>query len=191
MAKYNESWVSIVNEALSKIGDAQIEDLQAGDNTTSFCNTLLTSALRKLFGLHNWNCVKKRVHLNALVESPTFGYLYQYQIPENFSKIVDITSEDYSLEGDRILSNDSSLDLVYIYLPEDATSINPSILRSALVTGLAAMLAIPLAGSNALANQLNNEFSVLVAEAKIQNDSKKEEKEEMSFGDGTLWINRR
>jgi hypothetical protein len=179
--------VSVVNESLSKIGDAQIEDLQAGDNTSAFCNALLASSLRKLFGLHNWNCVKKRMTLSPLVDAPNFGYSYQFQIPENFSKIVSISSVDYSLEGDKILSNETILDLVYIFLPEDATSINPSILRSALVTCLAAMLAIPLAGSNSLANRLNSEFVAIVSEAKIQNDNTTEISEEYVFGDGSFW----
>lgn len=187
MVTYNESWVSIANEALSKIGNDQIEDLQSGDNTSQFCNSLLTASIRKVFGMHNWNCLKTRVQLSPLVETPSFGYSYKFQLPENFTKIVEINVDDYTVEGDKILADSTLVELVYICLPEDATKISPSVLRSALVASLASSLAVPLAGSNSIANQLGNEFILLLAEAKIQNDGKPEISEEYISGDGTLW----
>lgn len=190
MVVYNESWVSLVNEALSRIGNSQIDSLSDSSNTVAFCNKLLPTAIRTVFGLHNWNCAKKRIQLPPLTERPDFGYNYMFQLPENFSKIIEINSSDYSIEGDKILANEDYLNLVYIKLPEDATEINPSILRAALVTCLAYNLATPLSGSSSITTQLYSEFSQLIAEAKIQNDAFLENDNEV-FGETPLWINER
>jgi hypothetical protein len=198
MIVYGESWVSITNEALSRIGSSQIDSLSGASIEVGFCNKLLPSAIRVIFGTHNWNCAKARTQLSPTTDIPTFGYDHYFQLPSNFSKVVEISSIDYKIEGDRILADDDIINMIYIFLPEDATEINPPILRSALVACLAYKLSTPLSGSNSLATQLYSEFSQMVTEAKTQNDALAKvieddvsENTEEIFGYTPLWINER
>lgn len=188
MIKYNKTWVSIANEALARIGDAQIDSLDSLENSAMFCNKLLPSAISMVFGSHNWNCSKKRVSLSMMSEVPAFGYGYTFKLPNDFSKSVSTSCFDFQIESDKLLTNDSFVNMVYIALPEDATTINPPILRSALVLCLAYLLATPLLGNTQTSNQLYNEFMVTLNNAKIQNDAKDIEE---VFGETPLWIEQR
>lgn len=184
---YQDTWVSISNQALARLGSKQITSLEDNDNTSKFCNTLLPLAVKNVFGTYNWNCAKSRVilsHIDPLSEeysAPPFEYLYYFELPVGFYKIVWISSENYKQEGNKILANDETIDLIYMKLPTEPTEINPPALRSAVIANLAYLLSKPLLGAENSASNLYQESMVYIQNAKIQ-DSNDIEIEEETFG---------
>ena len=191
--EYSNAWVDLVNEALARIGSDQITSLDDTTNTAMFCSNLLPSALRTVFGLHNWTCSITRALLTPVSdETPPFEFLYYYNLPTKYIRLIEISTSDYKIEGNRLLSNEESIQIVYTVLPEDPTTISPTLLRETVVALLAHKLSTPLTGSAQLANSIYSEFASLVAEAKIQNDISVNENayiDDLSNND--LWINRR
>lgn len=188
MIFYNKTWVSIANESLARLGTSQIDSLETSGSTETFCNQLLPATISMVFGTHDWNCARKRVSLSMSANIPAFGYAYQFTLPNDFSKAQDVSSLDYSIEGNQLLCNDEFVNMIYIALPEDASFIIPPMLRSAIVLCLAYMLCEPLTGSSTLTTQLYNEFSVALSNAKIQNDA---ENEQDVLGETLLWVDQR
>lgn len=84
------SQVEIANRALTKVGEARIlaltDDVEAARTITSVWGVLRDAELR----VRNWNFSITRSSLPALLAAPEFGYEYQYQLPANCIRVVQV-----------------------------------------------------------------------------------------------------
>jgi hypothetical protein len=84
------SQVEIVNRALVKIGEARItsmdDNVHAARTASAIWDTLRDSELRA----RNWNFAIVRDSLAALVDTPAFGFDYQYQLPSDCLRVVQV-----------------------------------------------------------------------------------------------------
>lgn len=84
------SQVQIANRALTKVGEARIlslsDDLEAARAISSVWDVLRDAEFR----IRNWNFTITRASLPALAATPDWGYAYQYQLPSDCIRVVQV-----------------------------------------------------------------------------------------------------
>ena len=136
------SEVSICNRALQLLG---ADTIIALTDDTSRARTMATAyqAVRDAeLERRKWRFAIKRVQLAALSTAPVFGYAYQYQVPNDYLRLIpggDLVSvadlSDYRtgssalyvVEGDKILTDlGAPLSIRYLARIEDSATFSPS-----------------------------------------------------------------
>lgn len=166
---YATSWVHICNIALSRIGTASISDLTDGSNQNAFyCNQLLPRAVEDVLGDYDWNCSRKRVSIAADSDAPAFGYDYQYTLPTDYLRIIEVDTgdEEYTIESGKILTDSETLNLIYIARPESPALLSSGV-RNAIAKMLAFLLTTPFTSNENLAVRVGNEAQIAIERAKI------------------------
>jgi hypothetical protein len=163
---YASSWVALANRALARLGSASIVSLDDGSSTAAYVRSLFPEAVLSVYGEYDWKSAKKRVELAPLATTPEYGYDYAYQLPSDFVRLVEVdTLDEYSPEGQTILSNDTSLNITYIARPDDPTKI-PGHIQHLLITKLAFLLSTPLTSNEGLSQRLMGEYMEATNRAK-------------------------
>ena len=167
------SKVEICNIALQNLGANKITSIT--DNTVEAieCNLRYDTARRALLAMHPWNFAIKRASLNADVTAPAFNYGYAFTLPSDFLALVmtkqeeqyqgaqpramnttqyveDVVSylsiDKYRIEGDKLVSYNSEVGIIYVADIEDEQSFSPSFV-DLLGRYLAALIAYKITGN--------------------------------------------
>lgn len=87
------SKIQICNRALSKLGAERItsldDDLKSARAMKSAYDSVLSAELRA----HNWNFSIRRAELAALSTAPVWGYSFQFALPNDFLKLIEIKDQ--------------------------------------------------------------------------------------------------
>ena len=156
-----ESVVEIANVALMHLGEPTISSLTEGTDAADVVNARWATTRDEVLRDHHWNFAIKRSVLTKLVAAPAFGYDNQYQLPtdylyalsidENFH-LKDIQYGDrfqYSIEGDRLLTDRDEVDLTYVRKETDPTKYDPLFVE-AVAAKLAMNISFRITGSSSL-----------------------------------------
>lgn len=167
---YANTWLEICNRALARIGKPILSDLSSGGDLALYCNTFLGEAIEYVFSSLEWNALRVRVELARSATDPVYGYAYAYTLPVDFITIVDVETdgEEYEIEGQYILTNATSVYILYIPRIE-TPNILPGYLKKCISTHLAFLLSTPLTVSDGLRQSLFQEDQ-LAMNAAIQAD---------------------
>lgn len=162
--------VDICNSALIKIGLERINNITDNNRRAIFCNDEYYKQRDYVLRAHPWNFATKRAELAQTTNTPLYEFDYEYQIPSDCLRIIDIEPpmNDYRIEGNKLLSNETSMFVRYISREED-TSLYDSNFADALAYKLAAELAYPLVQSQELMDRMNKRYKEIMAEAKSFN----------------------
>lgn len=94
------SIVSIFNRALNKLGDDRIllptDDVKSARTLNGMYPEVRDAELRSA----NWKFAIKRTSLPALAATPAWGYAYQYPLPADYLKMVQV-NDFYCRTGDK------------------------------------------------------------------------------------------
>lgn len=149
--------VSLANSALSKIGGGKIMALT--DNTPQgiLVNARFAAVRDAELTRNVWRFSVRRTSLAALSTAPSFGYLYQYQLPTDCLRLIvagqeapgldtqefrsDVDNLDYTIEGRNILTNLASP--LYIRYVTQVT--DPTLFDNSFAEAFASRLAYELA----------------------------------------------
>ena len=154
------SVVNICNSALNLIGASTISALTEDTKNARLCNQRYEPVRNRVFRGHNWNCLIKRVELAQNSTAPVMEYTYSYALPSNFLRVMKIhngTTDsiaadlDYKVEGKNIVTNQTTVYLVYVALDTDPNNYD-AYLREAISHQLAADLAYAITNNATLAN---------------------------------------
>lgn len=166
------SEVGICNSALTKIGAGRIVALDDGSKNANACAELYPKLRDDLLRRHAWNFACVRLKLARLAAAPAFGYAYAYQLPSDWLRTVAVYEDDagqalaeYRVEGRTILSSAEALYIVYVRAVGDPNDM-PSDFREALASMLACDLAVPIAQSSSLRQEMDQAFRDALARAK-------------------------
>lgn len=134
--------VAIANLALTKIGDLRITALSDNTKPAREINAVYGMLRDKLQRTYNWRFCVKRAALAADVATPVFDYSYQYSIPTDCLRVLQINAyypapdlsdlissggQEYVIEGGKILTRSSGvLNLRYLARIEDTTRFDSS-----------------------------------------------------------------
>jgi hypothetical protein len=168
--------VSIVNQALRRLGGTRITSLTDGSKNANAANDIYEDLRDELLRAHPWNFATTRVELARLAAAPAFGYGYNYSLPTDWLKTVSVHDNDAGAgaldfkeeteDTAKVLRTDAEhVYLRYVRRIIDANMMTPDF-RSALAYALARDLAIPIASSGALFDRMEIKASQILAFAK-------------------------
>ncbi len=167
----------ICNQALGKIGTKRINDL--ADTTDSKpeaiqCRLHYEPTRDALEESYNWVFNSDRATLSADAETPDFEWDYQFILPTDFlamrsiyeNRISNVNYRSYALEGDRLLTNESTMQIRYTKKVVNPTKFDPLFIKL-FVALLANELIVPLAGGDKhLAGKIEREIDKLESQVR-------------------------
>ena len=162
------SVVDICNGALNQLGASTIISLTEDSKNARLCNARYTQVRDSLFRSHPWNCLQKRVQLASDTATPAWGFSYQFTLPADCLRVLRIEDYDYDykIEGRKIVSNVSTMRILYIARIEDPNEYD-EILRETLSAALGADIAYAITSSNPVAQNMYNLFQEKLREARF------------------------
>lgn len=140
--------IEICNMALTLLGQDRIVSLAEDNENVRKLNAVYDPLLKEVLRAHPWNCATKRISLAMLAEVPVYEYAYTFQLPADYLKKVKVSNgttyiEDFKIERNKLLANESTVYLKYIFNNTDPSSYD-SAFASAFAARLAAELAFPI-----------------------------------------------
>ena len=135
------SVVSICNQALIALSANLITSITSSQKEAQLCNAVYDMSRRELLRKHPWNFAVKRQELAQSVTAPISDFLYQYTLPADCLRVLEVsTQQTYKIEGRSLLTNEQTIFLRYIYDNQ-----NPSTYDDAFVNVLSTFLAYKIA----------------------------------------------
>jgi len=131
--------VEICNLALVSLGADPIMEMGEDNENARKLNIIYEPTRKDLLRLHPWNFAIHRASLAQMATAPAFGYVYQYQLPSDYLRSIEINGQvkiDYVIENDHLLTDEETVELRYIFDAKD-----PTIFDSNFVALFAARLA--------------------------------------------------
>ena len=143
------STVDICNGALNQLGATTILSLTEDSKNARLCNSRYTQVRDAVFRSHPWNCLQERVELAQSTTTPAWGYSFKYDLPGDCLRLLRILDydSDHKVEGRSILSNNSSMKILYISRVTDPNQYDEN-LRETLSAALAADIAYAITSNN-------------------------------------------
>ena len=169
------SVVDICNSALNLLGASTISALTEDTKNARLCNQRYEPVRNRVFRGHNWNCLIKRVQLAANSTNPVIEYAKSYALPSDCLRVLKIhngttdsiaSDLDYKIEGKNIVTDETTVYLVYIALDTDPNNYDVY-LREAISHQLAADLAYAITNNATLANNYMTRADERLREARF------------------------
>lgn len=152
----------VCNLALALLGEQRIKELSEDTKEGRLCSIHFEQTRREVIQRHHWRDARKRASLARLVDGPAFGWLYQFQLPGDLIKIIEVRlgiemdtaapQRSWMIEGTKLLTNCESTAILYV---SDAPTVEMRpLLINAIATHLAAKMALSLTGDSRLQGAL-------------------------------------
>lgn len=172
--------VAIANLALTKLGDLRITSLTDNTKPAREINAIYGMLRDKLQRTYNWRFCVKRASLAADVATPTFDYSFQYSLPADCLRVLQINAyypapdlsdlissggQEYVIEAGKILTRSSgSLNLRYLSRISDPTKFDVAF-DEAFAALLAYNVCEALTQSDAKKNAALRDYRLCLTEA--------------------------
>lgn len=180
--------------ALDKLGASRIvnfENSNEGSPQAIKCRTHFEQTRDALIESHTWRFASGRKKLVQDTVDPDFEYENQFILPADYMVRKSVwsgngpqrTNFSYSLEGDRLLTNEGEINLRYIKRVTDPTKFNPLFIE-AFVLKLALKL-VSLAGANPkMSETIGRELDIIMPRVRA---SSRQETENIGRNDLRTW----
>lgn len=167
-----ETSISISNKSLIKCGATTIASFTEGSHEANVCSAMYDMVKKGLLYYTFWNFANKKTELNLLAETPVdLSYTRAHSIPGDVIKIKGIfdsqgeTVTDYSVEGQKIYSNEDTVFLEFVEDMEEQYF--PVFFIEALVAKMAYEINEAITGIGTLSDRLLNDFNIKLRAARI------------------------
>ena len=161
--------VSICSNALLMLGAQTINDFTEENDRARLASNLFDSTRDAVLRSHPWNCAVKRVALAPDAEAPAFDYAYQFTIPEDWLRTLQVGKEgsevDYKMEGRTLVSDENPLYLRYVYR-NDVVSSWDAMLIEAMTLAMSAAMAYAITQSATLAQLAEQKYQLYLKRAR-------------------------
>ena len=174
----------IANLALSNLGEARIQNLTENSSRARACSARIEGCIETVLRMNVWNSALER-QLLTQIEAPVFGWNYTYQLPADCIKVVEVEPVSrFMVEKKNILSNETSLYLLYVATPTDTNNLD-ILLAEAIAMKLAVEIAETLTSKEGLKSEMAQKYFLAVQEARSANsrDKTPEHRERSSYLD--------
>lgn len=182
--------VDVANGALIKLGVANpLLSLNDGTKEANLCKNRIEACKTALLRYHPWNFAIKRTTLANLAAAPAFGYSYQAQLPSDFLRVVQVDDRrtSYRIEGGKLLSDETAIELRYVYNFGDDYAAADPLFMECLTLWLANDIAIALTSDTSIKDRVAQELQMALNKARFV-DATEEPAEELS---ATGWTDAR
>lgn len=161
------STVDIANYALNIIGASNISAFDENSKVARLVNQRYGGVRDAVFRSHPWNCLIRRAELGQEVDTPAFGYAYQYALPTNpfCLRVLEFSNGSLSypqdnmtnntggpvfvIEGRKLLTDEGTARIKYIARVTDPQEYD-SLLIESLSARLASEIAYAVTGSTSV-----------------------------------------
>jgi hypothetical protein len=161
--------VSIANSALIKIGADRITALSDDNKRAILCNEQFAKLRDEVLQAHLWNFAMARIEIAADATAPAFEYEKRFLLPSDVLRVFFVyPMEDeieWKREGQYILSNEASMQIVYIKKIEDTSLFSP-IFAECLALRLAQELAYPIVQSTQISGLMEQKYQDFLRKAR-------------------------
>ncbi len=164
------SVVDICNSALNQIGASNIISLTEDSKAARICNQRYDFIRDSVFRAHPWNSLTTRVSLAPDTAAPVFEFTKQFTLPTDpfCLRVLGLSDANilYRVEGRKLLCNESTIQMIFIGRVTDINEYD-TLLIETLAAALAADLAYPLVGSQALTSNMYSLYQTKLTEARF------------------------
>ena len=162
------STVDICNGALNQLGATTILSLTEDSKNARLCNSRYTQVRDALFRTHPWNCLQKRIQIAADSTAPAWGFSFAYTLPADCLRLLRILDYDsnYKVEGRKILSNTSTMKILYISRVTDPNEYD-ELLRETLSASLSADIAFAVTSNNTTSQNMYQLYQEKLKDARL------------------------
>ena len=186
------SVVEIANMALSLIGSAnRITVLDGnGSEENRQCFLHYEPARDALLRSHSWNFAVTRVKLTTTAAGiPPFGYANWFALPADCLRVLYVNEDayEYKVEGGKVLTDSTPVDLVYVKKVTDATLFDSQFVQL-LALALAVRISVKLSDNANLKESLKADLRDMIRDARTF-DAQEGGTPDGLYADG--WINSR
>lgn len=159
--------VSVCNSALVKVGADRISSITQNTKSAILLNAIFNQTRDNVLRAHPWNFAMKRATLAPTSTTPEFEWDYQYDKPSDMLRVWETYPDDipHIIEGEKILTDESSLDVRYIYRQDDPATWD-ACFAEALAWNLAEQIALALTGSLNIQKACADGYKRALAEAR-------------------------
>ena len=169
------SIVNICNSSLNLLGASTISALTEDTKNARLCNQRYEPVRNRVFRSHNWNCLIKRVQLAANSTDPVVEYAKSYALPSDCLRVLKIhngttdsiaSNLDYKIEGRNLVTDQTTVYLVYIALDTDPNNYD-SYLQESISHQLAADICYAITNNATLAKNYMERSDERLREARF------------------------
>lgn len=161
--------VSICSNALLMLGAQPINSFDEALDRARLASNLYPTVRDDLLRSHPWNCAVKRVVLAPLVAAPAFDYSYQFALPADWLRTLQVGDYgdeiEYRTEGLNLLANVTALKLRYVFRNEVEATWDSKLVHVATLA-MAARMAYGITQSASLEQTRLQEFQMALKQAK-------------------------
>ena len=174
------SQVEIANRALTKLGAARIISFGDDNKQARSVQSMFTIVRDAELRAHIWSFAVKRASLPALVSTPVWGFDFQYELPSDCLRLIQVndfyqgpsmddyrnqSTAEYMLENNKIAANYAApLKIRYVSREQDTAQWDATFVE-AIACRLAAEMAEDLTQSNAKKDAAWKEYQMALMSA--------------------------
>lgn len=161
------SEVDICNIALSNLGERPITARNDQNQRARACDNRFDDVRDLVLRSHVWNCALKREQLTSSATAPVWGYDVAYPKPAKMLRLISVKENEYpfKIEGENIVTNSTSLNILYIEQVTDTTKYD-ALLIQAIALRLATEIAQDITGKTQLKEALMRKYREVMSEAR-------------------------
>ena len=166
------SAVSICSNALLLLGDKPIASLTENTDRALLCGNLWPQVRDQILRAHPWACSRVTVTLASEATAYSFDWDYSYLLPGDCMRVLQVGTRgerpEYEIQGRRVLTDISSLPLVYQKQLDDPTQWDAAMVDAACAE-MVSRLAYPITKSASLAELMDGKARVAMRQARAVN----------------------
>lgn len=168
------SQVSICNSALVMVGAERISSIDQDCKRAIILKAIYNQTRDAVFRARKWNFAKKRAILAPTATTPDWGFNFQYDLPNDYMGFLETDPDDivFTIESKKILTNENSLSVSYIFRQEDESEWDPSFAK-AMSCLLASEIAYNMTQSVTLVDRLLVAYKAAISDASFNNSAEK------------------
>ena len=167
------SEVSIANEALLLLGANTITSFDDDDSNAVLVDRFYHTERDAILRSHRWNCAIETANLASLSATPIIDWEYQFTLPVDpyCLRVLDVRTVtgdiylDFAIQGRKILTQESTIDITYIKRVEDPSSFD-ALLYQTIVFRLAWKLAFPITRPHTVMTHMGTMYEAVAREAR-------------------------
>ena len=162
------SVVGICNGALNQLGATTILSLTEDSKNARLCNARFSEVRDAVFRSHVWGCLQVRLEIGLSTTTPAWGFKFKFNLPGDCIRLLRILDYDsnYKVEGRKILSNTSSMKILYVGRITDPNEYD-ELLRETLSSSLAADMAFSITSNNNTTQNMYELFKEKLRDARF------------------------
>ena len=154
--------VSICSNALLMLGGAPFSSFSESKDHVRLASNLYPSVRDDVLRLHSWNCATKRVILAPMSIPPAFDFAYQFQLPNDWLRTLQVGRAgdplEYRSEAQRILASVTALPLVYCFRNDVEATWSTNLVH-VMELAMAAKMAYAVTASASLRDSFRDEYA--------------------------------